>query len=121
MLAQSDWVNAHKDTVQKVVTALVATMHWINTHSASDIADALPKAFVENGLTTKADYISALDQDKSQFLPDGIMPASGPATVLAVEQKAGKVSGSVDLAKTYTNDFAIQANKDLGLPAPTGS
>lgn len=121
VLAQSDWVNAHKDTVQKVVTALVATMHWINTHSASDIADALPKAFVENGLTTKADYVSALAQDKSQFLPDGIMPASGPATVLAVEQKAGKVSGSVDLAKTYTNDFAIQANKDLGLPAPSGS
>jgi NitT/TauT family transport system substrate-binding protein len=121
VLAQADWVNSHKDTVQKVVTALVATMHWISTHTAADIADALPPAFVDNGLTTKADYITALAQDKSQFLPDGMMPATGPATVLAVEQKAGKVSGPVNLATTYTNDFVIEANKELGLPTPTGS
>ncbi len=38
----------------------------------------MPPAFVSNGLTTKADYISALAQDKGQFLPDGMMPASGP-------------------------------------------
>jgi NitT/TauT family transport system substrate-binding protein len=121
VLAQADWVNSHKDTVQKVVTALVATMHWISTHTAADIADALPPAFVDNGLTTKADYITALAQDKSQFLPDGMMPATGPATVLAGEQKAGKVSGPVNLATTYTNDFVIEANKELGLPTPTGS
>jgi NitT/TauT family transport system substrate-binding protein len=121
VLAQADWVNSHKDTVQKVVTALVATMHWISTHTAADIADALPPAFVDNGLTTKADYITALAQDKSQFLPDGMMPATGPATVLAVEQKAGKVSGPVNLATTYTIDFVIEANKELGLPTPTGS
>jgi NitT/TauT family transport system substrate-binding protein len=116
VIANADWVNAHKDTTQKVVTALVATMHWISTHTAADIANALPPAFVSNGLTTKDDYITALTQDKTQFLPDGMMPANGPATVLAVEQLAGKVSGTVDLAKTYTNDFAIQANKDLGSP-----
>jgi NitT/TauT family transport system substrate-binding protein len=38
VLAQADWVNSHKATVQKVVDALVATMHWINTHTAADIA-----------------------------------------------------------------------------------
>ena len=42
VLAQTSWVNAHKDTVQKVVDALVATMHWINTHTAADIANELP-------------------------------------------------------------------------------
>ena len=39
VLARTDWVNAHKATVQKVVDALVATMHWTNTHSAADIAN----------------------------------------------------------------------------------
>jgi NitT/TauT family transport system substrate-binding protein len=116
VLARADWINANKDTVQKVVTALVATMHWINTHTAADIANALPQAFVQNGLTTKDDYISALAQDKTQFLPDGMMPSNGPATVLAVEKLAGKVTGPVDLSSTYTNDFVIQANKDLGFP-----
>ena len=42
VLARADWVNSHKDIVQKVVTALVATMHWIATHSATDIANACP-------------------------------------------------------------------------------
>ena len=111
VLARADWVNAHKDTVQKVVDALVATMHYIATHSASDIADHLPTDFVSNQLITRADYVAALTQDKDQFLPDGMMPANGPATVLAVEKLAGKVKGNVDLATTYTNDFVIQANK----------
>lgn len=116
VLARADWVNSHKDTVQKVVDALVATMHYIATHGASDIADHLPAAFVSNGLITRDAYVTALDQDKGQFLPDGIMPASGPDTVLSIEKLAGKVSGSVDLAKTYTNEFAIAANKKEGYP-----
>ena len=31
LLAQADWVNSHKATVQKVVDALVATMRWISS------------------------------------------------------------------------------------------
>ncbi len=111
VLARADWVASHQATVQKVVDALVATMHWINTHSAADIANAMPAAFVSNGLTTKADYIAALAQDKGQFLPDGMMPASGPATVLAIDKLAGNVTGPVNLASTYTNQYAIAANK----------
>jgi NitT/TauT family transport system substrate-binding protein len=111
VLARADWVTSHQATVQKVVDALVATMHWINTHSAADIANAMPAAFVSNGLTTKANYIAALAQDKGQFLPDGTMPASGPATVLAIDKLAGNVTGPVNLANTYTNQYAIAANK----------
>ena len=111
VLARSDWVTSNQATVQKVVDALVATMHWINTHSAADIASAMPPAFVSNGLTTKADYIAELAQDKGQFLPDGMMPASGPGTVLAIEKFVGNVTSPVDLSTTYTNQYAIAANK----------
>jgi NitT/TauT family transport system substrate-binding protein len=111
VLAQQGWVAAHKDLVQKVVDALVATMHWISTHSAAQIAAKLPPSYVSNGLTTKASYISALSKDKGQFLPNGIMPASGPPAVLATEKTAGKISGPVTLSTTYTNTFAINANK----------
>jgi NitT/TauT family transport system substrate-binding protein len=111
VLARSDWVAANKATVQKVVDALVATMHWIATHSAADIANAMPPAFVNNGLTTKAQYIATLAQDKGQFLPDGMMPPSGPATALAVDKLAGNVTGPVNIASTYTNAYAIAANK----------
>src|SRR5579872_6400871 len=111
VLARADWVASHKAVVQKVVDALVATMHWIATHSAADIANAMPPAFVSNGLTTKAAYISELATDKGQFLPDGMMPASGPATALAVEKLVGNVTGPVNIAATYTNSYAIAANK----------
>jgi len=118
VLARSDWVASNQATVQKVVDALVATMHWIATHSAADIANAMPPAFVSNGLTTKADYISELAQDKGQFLPDGMMPAGGPQTVLAIEKFIGNVTGPVNLATTYTNTYATAANKLEGWCCP---
>jgi NitT/TauT family transport system substrate-binding protein len=114
VLALSSWVDAHKDTVQKVVDAIVATMHWLATHSAADVANVLPPSFVSNALVTKPVYISTLATDKTQFLPDGIMPADGPGIIMAISKLAGVITGPVELSKTYTNSFVTTANKDLG-------
>ena len=119
VLATQSYVDSHKDAVQKVVNALVDTMHWIATHSAADIADKLPQTYVQNSLVSKADYISALNQDKGQFLPDGIMPAGGPKTVLAMEELIGSATSSVNLATTFTNEYAISANKTEGYSTST--
>jgi NitT/TauT family transport system substrate-binding protein len=100
--------------VQKVVDAIVATMHWLATHSAADVANVLPPSFVNNALVTKATYISTLATDKTQFLPDGMMPADGPGIILNISKLAGVVNGPVDLGATYTNSFVIDANKTLG-------
>ena len=114
VLALTSWVNANQATVQKVVDAIVATMHWISTHTAADIANALPPSFVNNALVTKSVYISTLATDKTQFLPDGLMPASGPTVIMAISKLAGVITGPVDLSTTYTNSFADNANKLLG-------
>ena len=111
-------MNSHKDTVQKVVDALVATMHWINTHTATDIANKLPSDFVQNSTISKDQYIAGLTTDKGQFLPDGIMPAGGPKTVYAMEKLIGTNVSKVTLANTFTNEFALAANKLEGF-APT--
>jgi NitT/TauT family transport system substrate-binding protein len=111
VLAQASWVKSHQKETQAVVDALVATMHWIATHSAAQIADAMPPAFVSNGLTTKAAYISELAGDKGQFLPDGMMPASGPQTVYTIEKFIGNAPHPISLAGTYTNSYVIAANK----------
>jgi NitT/TauT family transport system substrate-binding protein len=111
VLAQASWVNSHKKETQAVVDALVATMHWIATHSAAQIADAMPPAYVSNGLTTKAAYISELAGDKGQFLPDGMMPASGPQTVYTIEKFIGNAPHPINLAGTYTSSYVITANK----------
>ncbi len=114
VLARTDWVNANKATAQKVVDAIVATMHWINTHSAADIANALPPSYVNNSLVTKSAYISTLATDKSQFLPDGVMPSDGPGIIMNISKLAGLITGPVNLPATYTNSYADTANKDLG-------
>jgi NitT/TauT family transport system substrate-binding protein len=114
VLARTDWVNSNKATVQKVVDALVATMHWLSTHSAADVANVLPPSFVNNALVTKSVYISTLTTDKSQFLPDGLMPSDGPSVIMAISKLAGIITGPVNLSTTYTNSFATTANKDLG-------
>ncbi len=111
VLVLKSWLDSHHAVAQKVVDALVATMHYIATHNASAIAAHLPPDFVSNALVTRADYVSALKQDKGQFLPNGIMPKNGPATVLSILKFAGKVSGPVKLGKTYTNKYALAALK----------
>ena len=119
VLAQADWVNSHQDAVQKVVDALVATMHWINTHSATDIANALPAQFVSNSTITKGQYISGLTTDKGQFLPDGIMPAGGPKTIFNMEKVLGVDVSKVKVGDTFTNTYAQKANQLEGFTTTT--
>ena len=119
VLAQADWVQSHQAAVQDVVDALVATMHWINTHSAADIAAHMPAQFVSNSTITKQQYIDGLNTDKGQFLPDGVMPAGGPKTIYAMEKVLGVNVSKVDLAKTFTNTYAMKANKLEGFTVTT--
>ena len=119
LLARSDWVISHEGEAQKVVDALVATMHWINTHSATDIANKLPAEFVSNATITKAQYIAGLTTDKGQFLPDGIMPAGGPKVIAAMEKANGVDTSGFTIADTFTNRYAAAALKLEGLTATT--
>ncbi|MDP9027183.1 MAG: ABC transporter substrate-binding protein [Actinomycetota bacterium] len=119
LLAQAAWVKKNPALAQDVVNALVATMHWISTHSAADIADKLPADFVQNATITKAQYVSGLTSDKGQFLPDGIMPAGGPKTIFAMEKAIGVDTSSVTIAGTFTNKYAMAANKLEGFTITT--
>jgi NitT/TauT family transport system substrate-binding protein len=119
LLANATWVKSHEDAAQKVVDALVATMHWINSHSATDIANKLPAEFVQNSTITKAQYIAGLTTDKAQFLPDGIMPAGGPKVIFAMEKALGVDTSKVTISGTFTNKYAQAANKLEGFTTTT--
>jgi NitT/TauT family transport system substrate-binding protein len=102
------WVEKNKPTVQKLANAFVKTLKFINTHSAAEIAEKMPKDFYAGD---KEGYIKALADGKAMFTPDGVMPAGGPETVLAVLSGFSKnVKGkTVDLSKTYTTEFVKNA------------
>jgi NitT/TauT family transport system substrate-binding protein len=101
---ETAWVDAHKDEAQKLANAFVKTLRYINTHSAAEIADKMPKDFY---VGDKDGYIKALNDGKGMFTPDGVMPEDGPKTVLAVLSEFSKnVKGKqIDLSKTYTTEF----------------
>jgi NitT/TauT family transport system substrate-binding protein len=105
---QTSWVNSHKEQVQKIATAFVKTLRYINTHSAKEIAEKLPPEYYAGN---KQLYIDALESGKQMFTPDGVMPADGPATVLKVLATFDKaVEGkTINLSSTYTTEFVKAA------------
>ncbi|WP_295697380.1 ABC transporter substrate-binding protein [Lapillicoccus sp.] len=108
----TDYVNAHKDTVQKLVNAYVSTLTWIQGHSGADIAAKMPADYYKG--VGKAAYVAALDSEKGIFNPTGMMPTDGPPTCLAVLSafNAAVKGKSIDLSKTFTNEF-VQAAKPV--------
>ncbi|MEU5098198.1 ABC transporter substrate-binding protein [Streptomyces sp. NPDC020996] len=105
---QTDWVNSHKDTVQKLANAFVKTLKWMSTHSSSEIADKMPADYSQGN---KVLYAAAIESTLPMFTKDGVMPADGPATVEKVLKAFNPniKNAEVDLDKTYTTEFVEKA------------
>ncbi|BBJ46654.1 ABC transporter substrate-binding protein [Streptomyces antimycoticus] len=104
----ADWVNGHKDTVQKLANAFVKTLKWMSTHSAEDIAAKMPSDYAQGGAKL---YVEAIKSTLPMFTKDGVMPADGPATVERVLKafNPNLKNATVDLKKTYTTEFVKKA------------
>lgn len=104
----SSYVKSHQATVQKVVNAYVATLKWMHTHTAAEIAAKMPADYYAGN---QAIYITALQNQLSIFSPDGAMPADGPASVLKTEYQNNLIpkSKTIDLSTTFTNSFVSKA------------
>ena len=103
------YMEANKETAQKLVNALVKTLKWMHDHSAEDIADKMPKDYMAGD---KALYVKGLKEGKAQYSPDGLMPAGAPESVLRVLATfSPNVKGkTIDLSKTFTTEFVTKAN-----------
>jgi NitT/TauT family transport system substrate-binding protein len=105
---KNDYVNSHKDVVQKLVNAYVKTLKWIHTHTADQIAAMMPPDYYAGNKTL---YVTALQNQLSIFSPDGNMPDGGPQSVLNIEYQSKLIpqSKQIDLSKTFTNEFTGKA------------
>ena len=106
---RNDYVNSHKDVVQKLVNAYVKTLKWISTHTADQISAMMPADYYAGDRSL---YVTALQNQLTIFSPDGNMPAGGPESVLNIEQQTNQaVQGKqINLTTTYTNDFTSKAS-----------
>lgn len=98
------YVESHKAEVQKLANAFVKTLRWMNTHTAEEITEKMPKDYWAGDRDM---YVKALAAGKPQYTTDGVMPEGGPETVLAVLSGFSKnVKGKqIDLSKTFTTEF----------------
>jgi NitT/TauT family transport system substrate-binding protein len=102
------YVDAHKDVVQKLANVYVKTLKYIQDHTAAEITDKVPADYYAG--VGKDAYIQALDAEKGIYSPTGLMPADGPKIVNDVLQTNAEVKGkTIDLAKTFTNEFVHAA------------
>ncbi len=104
LYAKGDWIRANRDTTDRLARAITRTLVWMQTHTPREIADKTPKSFRGED---DALYVEALESSMPMFSPDGMMTEDGAKavhTLLAGSME--KVRGaSVDLSKTYTNEF----------------
>ena len=110
LYAPLDFVKNNPLTVQALTNAIVHALKWLQTAGPSDIIKVVPEAYL---LRDRAVYLAAFNKIREAISPDGVMPEEGPQTaVRALVRLDPTVKlGAIDLAKTYTNVFAVKAKQ----------
>ncbi len=102
----SEHVKANPEVAQHLATAFVRALHFLNSHSAEEIAAILPKDFFGKDRDAA---MRALAAELPMFASDGRMPADAARFEWGVLAKADPRLASVDVSRTYTNAFVDQA------------
>lgn len=108
LYAPQAFIERHPATCQALANGVVHALKWLQTAGPSDIIKAVPEAYMmgDRGL-----YLAAFSKVRDALAIDGLMPEAGPATALRslalVDDRVH--TDRIDLARTYTNDFARRA------------
>ena len=105
-----DFIQKNPNTCQALTNAIVRGLKWLQTAGPSDIIKTVPEGYL---LGDRALYLASFNKVREAIGLDGVMPDEGPRTALRAlasfepEIKPDKI----DLAKTYTNEFARRAKE----------
>ncbi|HEV7247467.1 MAG TPA: ABC transporter substrate-binding protein [Shinella sp.] len=104
LYATQAYIDENPETIQKVTNATVKALAWMNTHSAEEIVEKLPKEFISGDRDT---YVKAVQNAKPIFSVDGKFSEVDTQTPLAVLKSFNEkvAAATIDLSKTYTNAF----------------
>ena len=117
LYAMSDWLDHHQEEARRLAFAMVSTLRWIDTHTPEEIVAKMPKEIVGPDPTL---YLAVVKHMMQIFSKDGLMTletAQNPYTLL--KQSVPDVAAAkIDIAATFTNEFAEAADKKLGVSKP---
>jgi NitT/TauT family transport system substrate-binding protein len=108
LYAHTEFVQRNPNTCQALANAIVHGLKWLQTAGPSDIIKTVPESYL---LGDRALYLASFNKVREAISLDGIMPDDGARTALkALASFEPSVRPEkVDLAKTYTNEFARRA------------
>lgn len=109
LYTQEAFLKNNPNTAQALTNAMVRALKWLQQAGPSDIIKVVPENYL---LGDRALYLEAFMKVREALSLDGSFADAGPKTALKTlqafePQLAGK---TIDLSKTYTNEFVKKAN-----------
>ena len=102
------YAQSNPKTVQSLVNAFVRGLKWIASHSAEEIARAMPP---EHALGNMDLFVRSICSSVPMYSPDGGLSRESADTALNVlrEFDASVRIASIDVAATYTHEYVDKA------------
>ena len=109
LYAPETFVKKFPNVAQALAAAIVRADKWIAKSSATEVAKVVPESYL---LGDRALYLFSYDKVREAISPDGIISDAGAKATLAALRAfdPGVKAAEIDLARTYSNEFAIKAN-----------
>jgi NitT/TauT family transport system substrate-binding protein len=110
LLAQDEYISNHPRQCQALADAMVRSLKWLQTAGPSDLIKTVPERYFAGD---RALYLAAFSRAREAWTPDGLMPEEGPGTAARTHARLdpGQQILRVDLARTFTNEFARKAKQ----------
>jgi len=110
LYTHSEFVQKNPNTCQAMANAIVHSLKWLQTAGPSDIIKTVPESYL---LGDRALYLASFNKVREAISLDGMIPEEGARTALKalVSFDPAIKADKIDLAKTYTNEFARKAKE----------
>lgn len=110
LYAPADFIQKNPNTCQAMANAIVHGLKWLQTAGPGDIIKTVPESYL---LGDRALYLASFNKVRESIALDGIIPDDGARTALrALASFDPSIKADrIDLAKTYTNEFARRAKE----------
>ncbi|MDP1954763.1 MAG: ABC transporter substrate-binding protein [Polaromonas sp.] len=108
LYTHADFVQKNPNTCQALANAIVHGLKWLQTAGPSDIIKTVPESYL---LGDRALYLASFNKVREALSLDGVMPEDGGRTALKALASFDPTvkADKIDLARTFTNDFARRA------------
>ncbi|APW38377.1 ABC transporter substrate-binding protein [Rhodoferax koreense] len=110
LYAPLEFIRKNPNTTQALANAIVHGLKWLQTAGPGDIIKTVPESYL---LGDRALYLASFSKIREAISPNGLVPEEGPKTALKALSSfdATVKADRIDLAKLYTNEFALRAGE----------